>query len=272
MADHPTRLRVFPDDISLGTALASTIADLAEVRLRAGGHFVLGCPGGRTPATTFAGLASEFTRRDLDLSGLIIAMMDDYVVADGDSWRAVDENVHNSCRRFAREEIQAVINRDITPEHRIPDANVWFPDPHDPESYDTRLTAAGGVDFFILASGAGDGHVAFNPPGSPVDSRTRVVELAQQTRRDNLATFPDFTGIDDVPTHGVTVGIGTIAQQSHAAALVLVGTDKQVAFDRLRDADSYDPTWPASVYTLIDNSHLYVESAAVRSSDRVEVP
>jgi len=257
----------FADPAALGRALGAEIADRIEPSLAAGGRFVLGCPGGRTPTSTIAALADDLGRRRLDLRGLVIAMMDDYLEPRADGWRAVDAAAHHSCRRFAREEIQAVLNSRTDASTTIPDANVWFPDPASPADYDARLADAGGIDFFILASGAGDGHVAFNPPGSSRESRTRVVELAKQTRMDNLATFPDFTGLDEVPTHGITVGIATIAEQSAAAAMVLIGADKQTAFRRLTAGDGYDPDWPATVYRLIDGAALYVDAAAAPTTD-----
>ena len=81
-----------------------------------------------------------------------------------------------------------------------------MPDPADPEEYDKRIADVGGIDLFLLASGTSDGHVAFNPAGTPVGTRTRVVGLTEQTRRDNLTTFPTFGGLDEVPLYGVTVG------------------------------------------------------------------
>jgi glucosamine-6-phosphate deaminase len=258
-------IRRFADGVALGEALASEIADRVEGILADGGRFVLGCPGGRTPITTYTALASEFARRGTDLGDLVIAMMDDYVVSDGDTWAHIPADAHNSCRRFAHIEIQAVLNELVAPGRRLPDENVWFPDATHPTAYDGRLREAGGIDFFILASGAGDGHVAFNPPGSPIDSRSRVVELAQQTRRDNLATFPDYEGIDDVPTHGVTVGIATIAELSGAAAMILIGADKRQAFERLTESTGYDSSWPATVWHLIDGAELLVDDAASRT-------
>lgn len=255
-------IRRFDDATALGRALASRIAERIAAKLAAGERFLLGCPGGRTPQSTYAALAEEAVARGLDLSRLVIVMMDDYVEAEGDSWRHVSAEAHNSCRRFATEDIQGVLNAGLPAAHRVPDAQVWLPDPARPEAYDGRIRDAGGIDFFILASGAGDGHVAFNPPGSSVDSRTRIVELAEQTRRDNLATFPDFGGIDAVPTHGVTVGIGTIAELSADAAMILVGADKRHAFARLTETVGYDPSWPATVYRLIPGAVLYADAAA----------
>ena len=85
------------------------------------------------------------------------------------------------------------------------------------EAYEERIRAAGGVDVQILGIGA-NGHLGFNEPGSALTSRTRVKRLAARTRADN-ARF--FDGLDDVPTHCVTQGLGTILD---ARRLVLVAT------------------------------------------------
>jgi glucosamine-6-phosphate deaminase len=84
-------------------------------------------------------------------------------------------------------------------------------------SYETRMRELGGVDVQVLGIGA-NGHLGFNEPGSALSSRTRVKRLSDRTRRDN-ARF--FTGLDDVPTHCVTQGLGTILA---ARRLVLVAT------------------------------------------------
>jgi glucosamine-6-phosphate deaminase len=84
-------------------------------------------------------------------------------------------------------------------------------------SYEARMRELGGVDVQVLGIGA-NGHLGFNEPGSALTSRTRVKRLSDRTRRDN-ARF--FTGLDDVPTHCVTQGLGTILA---ARRLVLVAT------------------------------------------------
>ena len=137
-----------------------------------------------------------------------------------------------------------------------------MPDPAVAAGYDMRLADAGGIDLFLLASGAGDGHIAFNPPGSPRDSRSRVVELAAQTRRDNLATFPDFKSLDEVPTHGITIGIASIADLSKAATMIVWGEGKRAACRRISEAKAYDPSWPATIVVECRNAELHADRDA----------
>ena len=258
----PTPVHVFDGPEQLGRALAERIADgIAEARAE-GRRYVLGCPGGRTPRSTYVALAEVVRERKLELDSLVISMMDEYVVtaADGEV-RRVSSELHNSCHRFGRVEILEPLS-DASPTP-IPGDQLWLPDPADPEAYDARLAAAGGIDLFLLASGASDGHVAFNPPGSPVDSRTRVVTLAETTRQDNLHTFPEFSDLAEVPTQGVTVGIATISELAREVVMIVVGEQKRSAFIRLTEATTYEPEWPATVVHLGRRASIVADAAAV---------
>ncbi|CAN5614723.1 glucosamine-6-phosphate deaminase [soil metagenome] len=224
-----------------------------------GRRYILGCPGGRSGRSTYQALVG--LQRGADLSHVVIAMMDDYVEPlPGGGWQHVPPEVHHSCRRFALEEIAKPLNKVaaaiVRPEH------IWLPDPMEPEEYGRRLRAAGGVDLFIVASGASDGHVAFVRPGSALDSEVAVIELAATTRRDNLATFPAFTSLDEVPSHGVSVGLGTIRDVSRSVRLVIHGSAKRSAADRVLAARDFDPDWPATFIHRCRDARILIDEAA----------
>lgn len=256
------KIRIFDTRQALGLTVAGDIAERIAAK---NGQFLLGCPGGRSPKPVYAALALTARDRAMDLSRLVIVMMDDYVAETPAGFVHVDPEAHYSCRRFARREIQAVLNSGLPTGRQVADPNVWFPDPARPFEFDHRIATAGGIDFFLLASGASDGHVAFNPAGSPIDGLTRIVELSEATRRDNLRTFPDFAGIDAVPRFGVTVGIGTISQARETGMLVW-GEDKRRAFRHLAAATGYDPAWPATVWTACRNATLYADRDAAEGT------
>jgi glucosamine-6-phosphate deaminase len=226
-------VRVLPTPEAIGEALADEIVARHDAT---SGPFLLGCPGGRSLRTTYAALA-ERPR----LGRLVVVMMDEYVGAPPDA--------HYSCARFAREEIAGPLG--------VPEERVWLPD----DDYDARIDDAGGIELFLLASGASDGHVAFLPPGSPADGRTSVVELAESTRRDNLATFPRFASLDEVPKHGISVGLATISA-ARSLRLVLHGAGKRAAAARLLAADGFDPTWPATVVHAHGDAVIYLDEEA----------
>ncbi len=222
----------------------------------------LGCPGGRSLRTTYRALARAAAERRIDFSTLHIVMMDEYVEARGERWALCSPDAHYSCFRFGEAEIRQLVNAGLPDSLRIPSANLHVPDPNAPLDYEALIARLGGIDVFLLASGASDGHVAFNPQGCALRERTRIVALTDATRTDNLATFPQFRELSEVPRFGVSVGPGTIASHSHAAILVLLGSGKTTAMRRIAAATRYDPDWPASVVLECADAQLIADAAA----------
>ncbi|MCB1153822.1 glucosamine-6-phosphate deaminase [bacterium] len=73
------------------------------------------------------------------------------------------------------------------------------------KAYETALKEDR-LDLAVLGIGA-NGHIAFNEPGTPRHSRTRVVDLTDDTRHANARFFDKE---EKVPHQAVTVGISTI--------------------------------------------------------------
>jgi len=262
----PIPLTVFDNAATAGEfAARETLARLERAR-NARGVMTLGCPGGRSLRTTYAALARIVRDRNVDVSALHIVMMDEYVEARGERWALCPPDAHYSCRRFGDVEIRALFNAGVGESQRIPPDNLHVPDPNAPNEYETLIERLGGIDVFLLASGASDGHVAFNPQGCALHERTRVIELTEATRRDNLQTFPQFRDLSDVPRFGVSVGPATIASHSHSAILMLLGAGKATALQRVTSATQYDSDWPASVVLSCADAQIVSDEAAVRAA------
>ena len=254
--------RRFGTPQQLGAAAAAAIAaGIAESR-RSGRRYVLGCPGGRTPKPIYEALGRLCAEDGIDCSGVVLAMMDEYLDPHSDDAAYVSISAHNSCRRFAEYEIRQVINQRLPATGLVAPESVWFPDPLDPAAFDDQIAEAGGVDVFIAASGSSDGHVAFCGPGAALDGGTAIVELAPTTRADNIVTFPDFASVDEVPTHGVSVGLGTIRRNSRSVWLVLHGADKAESLRRVTGTDRHDPAWPATFIHECPGAEIWSDASA----------
>ncbi len=241
-----TLVSVFPSSDAIGWHLAVRLLSRIERARISGKRFVLGCPTGRTPRPVYGAMARQLAQNPQDLSHLVLVMMDEYLVPVSDGFRYASADEPWSCHYFARVEIADRLNEGLPATRRLRDDSTWFPDPRDPAAYDAKIADAEGIDFFILASGASDGHVAFNPPESPRDSRTRIVQLSEETRRDNLQTFPSFGSLAAVPSHGISVGIDTIASAKEAVMIVW-SAGKRLTLTRIQGAEHYEPDWPATV-------------------------
>ncbi|MDD6366657.1 MAG: glucosamine-6-phosphate deaminase, partial [Stecheria intestinalis] len=79
------------------------------------------------------------------------------------------------------------------------------------------------VDIQVLGIGS-DGHIAFNEPGCPFDSETHLMDLTEQTRKDNARFFNN--DINLVPKRAITMGLATIMR---SRAIVLIATSEHKA-------------------------------------------
>lgn len=93
-------------------------------------------------------------------------------------------------------------------------------------------------DCWLLGLGH-NGHVAFNEPGSEVNSVTRLINLAPETRLANTRFFSG--GLNEVPTQALTVGIKTILK-ARVLLMLVTGEGKAEALSTLLKTE------PAAVF------------------------
>lgn len=258
-------LRVLPSPEAIGEYVAERVLQRMADARNAGRRFLLGCPTGRTPKPIFAEMARRLVASKQDISHVTLVMMDEYLVPHDGVLEYASAREPWSCYHFARVEIARPLNAALPRTHKLWDESIWFPDPRDPAAYEKKIADAGGIDYFILASGASDGHVAFNQPGSARDSRTRIIPLADQMRRDNLQTFPSFGAIENVPHHGVSVGIATITA-SKEAAMIVWGAGKRQTRSRIQRAAGYEPEWPATLIHECGRPEVVCDEAAAAAA------
>jgi len=253
---------IIADDSAVGAYAAAIIFDDLVATANNNRGFVLGCPGGRTPRSTYIALAALIAKSRQDISHVTIAMMDEFLSDEIDgtfSNHSIEK--HFSCARFAIAEIFSVLNAGAPKGGEIKIENVRYPDAKNPAAYEEFLQTTG-VNVFLMASGGSDGHVAFNPPGTALSDRTRIVKIAETTRRDNLGTFPDFKSINEVPRYGVTVGPATMVEVSEKVIMELIGSHKREAFNRISTAISYESDWASTVVHECKEYFILADEAA----------
>ena len=131
----------------------------------------------------------------LDFSGVKTFNLDEYLGIGIDLEKPYEQD--QSYARFMHEELFKHIN--------IKKENIHIPDglTKDPEKfciwYEEEIKKVGGIDLQLLGIG-GDGHWAFNEPGSSLASRTRVQALTKQTL-DNPIVSVFFWLLLEAPIH-----------------------------------------------------------------------
>ena len=184
------KIKIVKDYDSLSQTAANWVIDLLSQRPGAS----LLVPTGTTPE----GMYSLLSEQSADtFQGVKFYNLDEYCVADQDSYRFLDHNDDRSYRYYMSCKIL----------NAIPTIQSFFPEIDNigtPGTYDKFIRANGGLDLAINSIGE-DGHIfGFNIPGSEFDSVTRLIPLNEETRQVNAR----LTG-GDIPTHAISSGIQT---------------------------------------------------------------
>ncbi len=173
-------------------------ADVIERKLMTKPTSVLGLATGSTPLGLYKELVKRHREKGLDFSKVTTFNLDEYI--------GLSPTHPQSYRYFMDENLFKHIN--------VPSSSIHVPYGHADSVlefcawYEDEIERSGGIDIQVVGIG-GDGHIAFNEPGSSLGSRTRLKTLTEQTIRDN-ARF--FSSMDEVPRFAITMGVGTILE------------------------------------------------------------
>ena len=227
--------------------LAKIAADEIAALLRKKPNAVLGVATGSSPLGVYSELAKQHEEDGLSFAQATAFMLDEYVGIASDH----------------PERYRNVVDREIVSRFDWPADQVHGPDGQAEDldaacaAYEQAIIDAGGVDIQLLGLGT-NGHIAFNEPGSPYNSRTRKVPLTHQTRVDNARFFDG--DIHQVPELCLTQGLGTV-MDAQRLILIATGEGKAEAVRQMIEGD-VTPDWPATVIKSHPNALVLIDETA----------
>ena len=178
--------------------VADRIADAIKAKAKVSDKpFVLGLPTGSTPLKVYAELVRKNKAGELSFKNVITFNMDEYVGLPVEHPESYHSFMYNNLFNHID----------------IPRENIHILDGNAPDleaecaSYEEKIAATGGFDLFLGGIGE-DGHIAFNEPFSPLQRRTRVVTLTDDTIRVNSRFFGGDVNL--VPKQAMSVGVATV--------------------------------------------------------------
>src|ERR687889_111486 len=235
------RARVFPDYEAMGVAAADVVAH----RLGEDPSTVFLLPTGTTPLGMYRRLVDLHRLGEVSFSEATFFNLDEYLglVPDHPA----------SYHVYMKEHFYGLIDADP--------ARIFVPDgaASDPEAecerYEATIRESSGVDVCVLGIGR-NGHIGFNEPGAPFDSRTRVVRLSESTRQVNAADFE----ADHPPERAITAGMATIFEAAEVL-LLASGTNKAGAVAASVEGDVSE-SMPASMLGRHPRAGLFLDEDA----------
>lgn len=220
--------------------MSEKAADIVSGTITAYPTCALCLPTGNTPLGMFRILIERIQSGRLDASRAHFFLLDEYVGIDAD-----DPESLTGWLRTSFFEPAGIADEQI---HELPAQS------HDlaeaARQYEADLAAHSGFELAVLGLG-GNGHIAYNEPGSLGDSRTRVLTLTDESIEQARGYFEGRT----VPTEAITAGIGTLLEARKIVLLVSGESKAQILKDALFGPETEE----------VPASFLH------RASDRVEI-
>jgi len=246
---HDYKLTIVPDAAAMGRMAAELVASAARVKP----DLILAVPTGSTPLGMFEELVATVRSGDLDLSGIHLFCIDEYV--------GVEPDDPNSLTGWLK---RSLVDPAGIPWRRVHAVASAAADPdRAAAAYDAEIAAAGGLDLAVLGLGP-NGHIAYNEPGSPADSRTRVLDLTPESIAQASAYWTP--GVE-TPSRAITVGVGTLLE-SDQLVLIVSGAAKAEMLRRTLE-EPMDAAVPASWLRLAGNRlHVIADEAAAGALTR----
>lgn len=216
---------------------------------------VLGLATGGTVTGTYQLLAKDHQKNGTSYRQILTVNLDEYIGISPEH----EQSYHFYMKKRLFDHVQ------------IPPENTYLPDgqaedlEEECKRYDERIESLGGIDLQLLGIGV-NGHIGFNEPGTPFDSKTHIVELSESTRKAN-ARF--FNTLEEVPKKAITMGIETIMKSKKI--LLLASGLKKAPIIRKLFQEGITEEIPASVLKKHENVVLIADEEALSLVDPVWV-
>lgn len=209
--------------------------------------FVLGLPTGSTPLGTYKKLIENHQKGRVSFQNVVTFNMDEYVGIPKEHPQSYHSFMWNNF--FSHVDI---------PSQNV---NILNGNASDLEMecqlYEGKIKSLGGIQLFLGGIGA-DGHIAFNEPGSSLNSRTRIKTLTRDTIIANSRFFDNDP--NQVPKNALTVGVGTVMDAKEVLIMVN-GHGKARALSQAVEG-SVNHMWTISALQLHPKGIIVCDEAA----------
>ncbi len=243
---------IFKEQEDASKIIVEEIISAAAEKAKLGENFVLALASSSACIQIYEDMVKAYENGKLSFKNIHVFSIDEYYPLDKDELQ--------SHYRFLKEYLFDLVD--------IPAENIHCLDSEKRDNvdeycgaYEGEIKELGGIDM-LFTSGMGS-----NEPGSPYNSRTRQITFNYTTR---VSAASDFFGVEFVPHHALTMGIGTILDAKKIYYLAW-GEGKAGSIKKLIEGSITDQ-FPASYLQEHPNINVIVDEAASASLTRVDTP
>lgn len=245
-------ISIFKEQEDASKIIVEEIINAAAEKARLGENFVLALASSSACIQIYDDMVKAYENGKLSFKNIHIFSMDEYYPLDKDELQ--------SHYRFLKEYLFDLVD---IPAENIHCLSSELKDNIDEYcgAFEGKIKEVGGIDI-LITSGMGS-----NEPGSPYNSRTRQITFNYTTR---VSAASDFFGVEFVPHHALTMGIGTILSAKKIYFLAW-GEGKAGSIKKLIEGSVSDQ-FPASYLQEHPNVNVITDEAAAANLTRIDTP
>jgi len=238
-------------------AIAKELATQIREKQKLSQHFVLAIPGGRSPQIVLNELIRMYIEEQLSFRNVIVFLVYEFY--------PLKSTVCSNLAYLKNFFLDCV---DIDPHH------IYCPDSFMNKDaifelcrqYDQQIDEIGGIDYLLLGVGH-SGCIGFNTPGASLSSRTHLVLLDGDSRKE-AARF--FHTIENIPSGAITMGLATILKAKNI--ILMAWGEEKSNHIRQTVEDKMNDMFPATCLQSHPNAKVVVDLQAAGALTRMRYP
>ncbi|NDW11294.1 glucosamine-6-phosphate deaminase [Bacteroides sp. 214] len=238
--------------------IAKDIAQVIRSKQRDGRFCVLALGGGNSPKMVYTNLVKMHKEEKLSFRNVIVFNLYEYYPLAPD---AVNSNL-NSLYEMLLNHVDIEKQNIFSPDGTIPKDEIF----EFCRLYEQRIESFGGIDIALLGIGR-VGNIAFNEPGSRINSTTRLILMDVDSRNE---ASKSFASVDATPISSITMGVSTILA-AKKVYLMAWGESKSDIIKECVEGAITD-IYPSSYLQTHNNAHVVLDLSAAAHLTRIQRP
>ena len=258
-----TRLEKLPTDIfesieEGANKIACDIAQTIREKQKTGRNCVLALTGGDSPRAIYQALIKMHKEDGLSFKNVVVFNLYEYYPLASD---AINSNL-NELKTMFLDHVDIDQANIYSPEGTI-EKDLIF---EHCAQYEQKIKEVGGIDITLLGIGR-LGNIAFNEPGSRLNSDTRLI-LLDSTSHEEASKM--FGGVEKTPISSITMGINAILS-SEKIYLTAWGDEKADIIKATVEGEVSNAI-PATYLQTHSNTHVVIDLLAADKLTRIKRP
>ncbi len=237
--------------------VAHEIAELIQKRRSEHRHCVLALGSGVDTHSVYAELVRMYQAGEISFSNVIVFNIGEYY-----PWVEGAPSTMNLLKELLLDKVNIDPENIHTPGKIVSKEDVY----QYCKNYEEEIEACGGIDLVLCEIGA-VGNLAFNEPGSQLNSSCRLMLLGSEARR---SAYSQFNSSENVPRSAITLGISNLLS-ARRIICVAWGENKAKVVKHAIEGELTDSI-PASFLQTHRRAQVAVDLSAAEALTRISRP